>query len=252
MSTKMPPRGPKTLRVLALDTSSPRGSVALLEGGEVRGEIRLAAEISHSERLLRSIEFVLESCLRKLDEIELVAVGIGPGSFTGIRIGVATALGLAQTLERPLAGVSGLDALGTALGRVAGEIANAPRKSACIAIGIVMDAGRGQVYYSGYGASARRIRRVGRPILCDPSELARTLGRRRVLLAGDGAERYARELGIGRSSPRRLVAVDPFLAAEIGRVALSRPASWRQGAELEAEPLYIRLPDALVKRNAAP
>jgi tRNA threonylcarbamoyladenosine biosynthesis protein TsaB len=130
-------------RILAFDTSSVRGSVALLEGKEMRAEIRLHSVQTHSKELLRSIDFLLERVGWKLDNLNLVAVGNGPGSFTGIRIGVATALGIAHSLSIPFVEISGLDALAHQFSHLDSRIA------------AVMDAHRGQAFYAEYEAKKR-------------------------------------------------------------------------------------------------
>ena len=90
LSTIMPVR--HTSRILALDTPSLRGSVALLEGHEIRAELRLSSLQNHSINLLSEIDFLLSRQGWSLQELDLVAVGTGPGLFTGIRIGIATAI----------------------------------------------------------------------------------------------------------------------------------------------------------------
>ncbi len=219
------------LKILALDTSTVRGSIALTEGSVVLAELRLASLETHAARLLRSIEFLLDSLGWHLREIGLIAAGRGPGSFTGIRIGLATALGMAQTLRVPFAGVSGFDALAFGHAYLGSRI------------GVVVDAQRGQVYYAEYAAAEGRVRRVGSPALWSPCELARHLPRRGIFFVGDGAGRYARELGPA-VRPREIVDSDPYIAGAIGRLALVRKQTWRSGTTLACEPLYIRPPDA--------
>ncbi|MBM3791217.1 MAG: tRNA (adenosine(37)-N6)-threonylcarbamoyltransferase complex dimerization subunit type 1 TsaB, partial [Acidobacteria bacterium] len=126
------------IRILALDTATPHGSVALLEGREVCAELRLFSLETHSQRLLGTIEYLLQVTGWGLDEVGLVAAGIGPGSFTGIRIGVATALGLAQGKGIPFAAVSGMDATAHGAATTDGRL------------GVVIDARRSQVYYAEY------------------------------------------------------------------------------------------------------
>ena len=219
------------MKALSLDTSTVRGSVALLEGGELVAELRLASLETHAARLLRSIEFLLGTAGWRLPEIGLIAAGLGPGSFTGIRIGLATALGLAQTLRIPFAGISGLDALA--------------HHHACIGgrIGIIMDAQRGQVYYAEYASRMGRVKRIGTACLWYPHDLKLRLGRRRIHLIGDGAARYANELGPAVQA-WQIIDPNPFLAGPIGRVALARKRSWRTGDYLTCDPVYIRPPDA--------
>ncbi len=224
-------------RTLALDSSTPRGSVALLQGRDLIGEIRLRSLETHSARLLRSIEFLLGSVGWELKEVDLVAAGIGPGSFTGIRIGVATALGLAQSLGVPFAGISGLDALASQAAFLDGSI------------GVVMDAQRSQLYYAEYVSGGGRLRRAGKPELVYPLDLEFKLQKRHLYILGDHSLRYLeRVLNRVRGWPR-IMEADLFLAASVGRLALSRRRTWKSGACLAAEPLYIRPPDALRPRK---
>jgi tRNA threonylcarbamoyladenosine biosynthesis protein TsaB len=220
------------LKVLALDTSTPRGSVAMLDGKELVGELRLISLETHSARLLASVEFMLKIAGWKLDDLELIVAGIGPGSFTGIRIGLATAMGLAQVMAIPFAGISCLDALAHQIPIVEGRI------------GIVSDAQRAQVYFAEYFRKQGRTRRVGKPALLYPKDLARRLRRARMYLAGDGAMRYATELNPPKSNWPRLVTTELYLSSALGRLALERRRAWRTGEFLEAKPLYIRPPDA--------
>ncbi len=236
LSIIMPPD--KSIRVLSIDTSSSRGSIALMRATEVVAELRVLSQETHSGRLLNSVEFLLSMAAWNIGDVQLIAVGIGPGSFTGIRIGVSTALGLAQTLSCPMAAVSGLEALAYESAFVRGRI------------GIVMDAQRSQVYYAEYLAVANgKLRLVQKPGVWFPRDLDRVLGQGRLYVTGDGAERYSKEIGISESGPRRFIRRDLFLAAGIARLALRRKRSWRRGEFLTAEPLYIRPPDALRKRR---
>ncbi len=222
---------------MALDSSTPRGSVALLQGRGLIGEIRLRSLETHSARLLRSIRFLLDSVGWELKEVDLVAAGIGPGSFTGIRIGVATALGLAQSLGIPFAGVSGLDALASQAAFLEGSVA------------VVMDAQRSQLYYAEYVSSGGRMRPAGKPELVYPHDLELRLQKRHLyILADHGLRSLEKSVNPIRGWPR-MIEANLFLAENVGKLALSRRRSWKSGACLAAEPLYIRPPDALKPRN---
>jgi tRNA threonylcarbamoyladenosine biosynthesis protein TsaB len=221
------------VKVLALDTSTPRGSVALLEGRDLAAELRLLSLETHSARLLGSVEYLLRISGWQLGDLHLVAAGIGPGSFTGIRIGVATAIGLAQVMSIPFAGISCLDAVAHLVTGLDGRI------------GVVMDAQRAQVYYAEYSREQEKIRRIAKPALRNPADLGKQLQRERIYLAGDGALRYADELKPHKSCWPKVIVSELFLAAALGKLALDRKQTWRSGEFLQAEPLYIRPPDAL-------
>jgi tRNA threonylcarbamoyladenosine biosynthesis protein TsaB len=225
------------LKILSFDTSSVRGSVALLEGADTRAELRLHSLQTHSALLLSSVDFLLGRIGWKLADLNLVAAGMGPGSFTGIRIGVATALGLAQSLSIPFAGVSGLDAMVHQYTFPDGRI------------GALLDAHRSQVYFGEYVSRNGRIRRAGESRLLYVSDLEQELADRHLYIVGDLAA--CRPSGPGRkvSGWPRPVFVDLFLAAGIGRLAFSRKQTWRSGDSMFAEPTYIRPPDALAKKG---
>jgi tRNA threonylcarbamoyladenosine biosynthesis protein TsaB len=188
-------------------------------------------------RLIGSIHFLLGSADWRLEEIDLIAACLGPGSFTGIRIGVATALGLAQTLGLPFAGISGLDALAYGVSVPEGLI------------GVVLDAQRSQIYYAEYSKRGNRMRNLESAFLCNPEDLKHRLEGRQMFLVGDGTVRYGRRLGIlGKGWPM-VVNADLFIASGIGRLALKRRRSWRVGDHLRADPLYIRPPDAMKSKR---
>jgi tRNA threonylcarbamoyladenosine biosynthesis protein TsaB len=224
-------------RILAFDTSTPRGSVAVLEGQEVRAELRLHLPRTHSNLLLGSIKFLLDHAGWALGDLHLVAVGIGPGSFTGIRIGIATALGISQSLSVPFAGISGLDALAHQVASLGGRI------------GVVLDAHRSQVFYGEYVSKNGRIRPSQKSALLNVSDLEQRLADRHLYIVGD--------LGVcPLTAPKRAssgwprpVSVDLFLAAAIGQLAFSRKSTWRRGGPVASEPVYVRPPDALKNRS---
>jgi tRNA threonylcarbamoyladenosine biosynthesis protein TsaB len=224
------------MKILSLDTASERGSIALLDDGVVTAELRLDSRETHSARLLAGIEYLLRTAGWKLGGVGLVVAGAGPGSFTGIRIGVATAQGLAQSLNVPLAGISGLDAMAHQLRGLEGRV------------GVVMDAQRSQVYYAEYALYGGRMRRSAGPVLLHPSQLASRVRRSRKYVAGDGALRYAREMRLSGTGWPRLIEADFYLAGAMGRLALTRRRSWRTGDSPAIAPLYIRPPDALKPR----
>jgi tRNA threonylcarbamoyladenosine biosynthesis protein TsaB len=235
LSMKMPLElAPK---ILALDTSSERCSVALLQGRELMSELRLHLHQTHSKTLLGAIEYLIGKLGWTLSELGLVAAGIGPGSFTGIRIGIASAVGIAQSLSIPFAGVSGLDALAHQVSFIEGRI------------GVVLDAHRSQVYYAEYIASGGRIRAAEKYSLMDISDLERQVADRHLYIVGEAG--ICRLTGSTKSSGEwpRFVPSDLFLAAGIGRLAFSRKKSWCSGNYVVSEPVYVRPPDALRNKS---
>jgi tRNA threonylcarbamoyladenosine biosynthesis protein TsaB len=224
-------------RILAFDTSTARGSVALLEGKDLRAEIRLHSLQTHSEQLLSSIDFLLRRLGWKLEDLNLVAAGVGPGSFTGIRIGIATALGFAHSLKIPFAEISGLDALAHQVSYLSGRI------------GVVLDAHRSQAFYAEYMAKDGKVRFEKKSTLIDISDLEHHLKDRHLYLVGDIGLCRLRESNIYSSCWPRLVSADLFLAADIGRIALSRKRTWRSGDYVISEPMYLRPPDAVKKKS---
>ncbi len=98
------------MKVLAIDTSTMLGGVALLDGDILRAETRLNIKVAHSERLLGEIHLCLQRCAIRLDEVDVFALAIGPGSFTGLRVGLSTVKGLAFATGIRVVAVSTLEA----------------------------------------------------------------------------------------------------------------------------------------------
>jgi tRNA threonylcarbamoyladenosine biosynthesis protein TsaB len=182
-------------------------------------------------------------------DIDLFAVAAGPGSFTGLRIGIATIQGLALTLGRNVAAVSALEALAQSVSPAAAEGA---------LIAAWMDAHRGEVFAALYevtGAGpfdARRLIELHGPAVGDPGSMidgvVRRSAGRSVLFAGDGAVRHA--AAIEGLCPRIAgVLPPPLLAAAIGRMALGRARRGETVHPSAVGPLYLRRPDAELDRE---
>ena len=96
------------MKILAIDTSTPSGSIALLEDDQLIAESTTCIQKTHAERLLPSIKTLLDNIGTKLEDIDGFALAIGPGSFTGLRIGLSTIKGLAWSLKKKVVGFSTL------------------------------------------------------------------------------------------------------------------------------------------------
>ncbi len=134
--------------ILAIDTSTRKGSAALLRGSEVLAEISGYEETPHSTRLFRDVELLQERANFRVGQIDVFAVAAGPGSFTGLRVGLTAVKAWAEVHKKPIAAISGLEA-------IAAEslLAEAPSDSKAQFIAPFLDARRGQLY----GAIYRKI-----------------------------------------------------------------------------------------------
>jgi len=162
---------------LGVDTSAATVSAALEEDGALLGESIARGKQKHSEALLPMIDALLRHCGRAIGEVDRFAVTSGPGSFTGVRIGVAAVKGLAQVGDRPCAGVSTLAAMAAQAAFLGGVL--------CCA----MDARRGQVYAALFEAGQGIPMRLSEDEALPIAELERRLldlGRP-VTFLGDGA-----------------------------------------------------------------
>jgi tRNA threonylcarbamoyladenosine biosynthesis protein TsaB len=227
------------LPTFALDTATPSPSLALAAGVEPIGELWLAPSRDGGRRVLQAVHGLLAAAGLAPGDVDRVVVGVGPGGFTGLRIGVATALGLGQGLGIPVEGASSLEAL--ALG-----IADAVGSPALLAP--VIDARRGEVFAAAYrAAGAGRLDEVLAPEAIHPGVLA---GRLAALareegpawLAGDGLAAH----GAALHGPLLRHLPPGATAHRVRAVDLVRRVA--AGASRPAAPLYLRLPDAEVSR----
>jgi tRNA threonylcarbamoyladenosine biosynthesis protein TsaB len=220
--------------VLGIDAATADAAVALARGGEVLHEAAVPpgpdGRPQHSRVLLAEVDRAVEAG-GGWDEVERIAVGIGPGSFTGLRIGIATARGLAQARGLPIAGVGSLEALARGISE---------HPDAAGGVLPVLDARRGQAFAALYGRDGAE---VWPPLVAEPEELADRLREvdSALLAAGDGAVRFAAELeaaGVAVASPD-----DP-----VHRIAARHLCALGETAAGEAperiEPIYLREPDA--------
>jgi tRNA threonylcarbamoyladenosine biosynthesis protein TsaB len=222
--------------VLGIDTASGRASVAVARGGEVLAEACLEGRGAHARDLLPWIEALLRDLSLAPADLGGIGVSVGPGSFTGVRVGMATAKGLGYALDVPCAGLSTLEALAQA---AAGAFASG-------VVCPVLEAGRGEVYAALFRVQAGGTERIGEDRSWLPAELAARLpagGR----LVGDGAGPVARAAAAaGRACP---VLEPPLLAGAIALWAEERlgPAhGYRPGG---LRPNYVRPADAETKRR---
>jgi tRNA threonylcarbamoyladenosine biosynthesis protein TsaB len=216
--------------LLSVDTTSRRGGVCLLRGEALVAEINIDIGLSFSENLLNMIDFLLRIALVGLPDLDALAVTTGPGSFTGLRVGVATLKGLAYRLGRPLYGITALEAL-------------AEHADAAGPVAPFMDARRQQVYAALYEKEGPghppRLVREGE--VTAPADWIASLGSRTVRFIGDGTISY-REL-IDRAG-HSILKSDFFLARATARSAL-RLLQSGVASDIDAvDACYLRASDA--------
>ena len=163
--------------LLAFETSAKAASVALFEGEKLLGEQYQNTGLTHSQTLMVMAESLLSQCGKQVEDLEAVAVANGPGSFTGVRIGVAAAKGLAWGREIPCYGVSTLEAMARGLGVFEGYVCP------------VMDARRSQVYNALFYVNQGALTRVTPDRAISLQELGQELKslEKNVFLVGDGS-----------------------------------------------------------------
>jgi len=216
------------MRILGIDTSGPLSSVALLEGGSVRAEERFPEGARPSADIVPALQRILGEAGVRVEDVDAFAAVRGPGSFTGLRVGLATARGLALASGRPAAGMCALDLLAR----------QAPREASTVCA--LIDAGRGEVYAGIYRADGESWSRQGAYQLLSPEAAAGLAGAAVYLGSGAAAGRARLEACPGaRIAPHR-----PWLAADAAR---ELGAALARGERIDPEtlrPLYIRPSEA--------
>lgn len=223
------------MKILAFDTSAKTASVAVCEGGNILGVSNIENGLTQSELVLPMAEALLSQLKMSFADVELYAVTVGPGSFTGVRIGVSTVKGLAFGRDIPCAPVSTLEALAENAAGLSGLIVPC------------MDARRGQFYTATFAATAEGISRMTPDRAISAEELAEELRSYEgdIYITGDGydvAHKLLTSLGVK-------IAVTPYLlrsqnAVSIARVAEKMHAQGLSVSERELAPTYLRLPQA--------
>ena len=230
------------MRILAFDTATRATSVAL-DDVELRDDPPGDVRPRHTTRLMPLIVEVLERTSTEWSELDRIAVGVGPGTFTGLRIGVATARSLSRARGIPLVGVSTLESL--ALNAVGGD---EPERhpDAPEALVSVLDARRGEVFAAAWALSEAR-RQLLAPGAFAPEELARLLAgfARRTLAIGEGAVEFRAVLErAGVLIPADGSTLNRVTAVNHARLARTLAATDPN----EIRPDYLRLPDAELTR----
>ncbi|MFO7294866.1 MAG: tRNA (adenosine(37)-N6)-threonylcarbamoyltransferase complex dimerization subunit type 1 TsaB [Caldicoprobacter sp.] len=220
------------MRVLAVETSSAVISVAIVDEQRLLAEYILNQERNHSQKLVPAVEQVLEDASLALKDIDVFGVAYGPGSFTGLRIGVATVKGLAQALNKPVVGIPTLDGLAFNLAGAGGLICP------------IMDARRAQVYTSVYRWSGDRLERMEDYMAVSIEKLMEVLNgwNEPVYFCGDGIFAY-RSVIEEKMGGRAMFAPPTHAmqrASSVAWLALERALAGDTQNYWELQPFYLR------------
>lgn len=243
------------MRLLALDTSTHYSSIALCSEDELYREYTWSSPNNHSVELLEYTHRLLSECQMTLQQLDAFAVAIGPGSFNGVRVALATAKTLAFVLQKPLIGVSTLDIIAVQHRHTRGPVC------------AVLEAGRSELYAACYifeesakadGEEVYRMRRLGDYILSSSQNLVAYLQEHRQnWLTAPDEEGYPPFLFCGEISAASRLALSSYLQEHclfVGKLEASRHASALASLALRRlqdkqvddalvlEPLYLRRP----------
>ena len=220
------------MKILSIDTSSQVASAAVTEDEKLVCEFVLNNKLTHSQTLMPMIDRVLKESETELSDVDLIAVANGPGSFTGLRIGVSAAKGLADALKKPVVGVSTLAAMAY----------NLPYCGFVIAP--IMDARRSQVYNAVYKWNAGELYQIYPPRAISVEELLSGLKelKEKVVFLGDGVPVYREmiEKGLGNSA---LFAPSCANAQKASAVAAAAKKMFDRGEATDGfglVPVYLR------------
>ena len=220
--------------LLALDTATPQVAVAIGDDGRVRGEVRLAGRRRHAEQLAPAIAYLCEQTRVRLAQLAAVAVGVGPGLFTGLRVGVTTAKVMAQTLRVPVVAVPSPDLVAYPL-RHTGRL-----------VAVVLDARRHEVFHVQYRPVPGGMQRVSDYAVGPAADLVADLaaGGEEVLLAGDGVEANRHEFAVLDRAEDAGPEFEAPSAAALVALATGRVEREEFTSSWEVQPLYLRASDA--------
>lgn len=224
----MDPNRSPSLKVLGVDTSTPIGSVGLIDEERFIAEHTLSIVKAHSARLMPAIDQILKWADLTVNDLDVCAVGIGPGSFTGIRIGVGTIKSLCYALKKPIIGVSTLEAIAYNL-RYTDRL-----------ICPILDARKDEVYGAVFRGGQNLMRKSDD--LCVPIETLLSHVDDDAIFVGDGLQRYAPTVRERFGDDVSLA--DPIFnvprGASVARIGYDRLGSGQSGDYFSLTPNYVR------------
>jgi tRNA threonylcarbamoyladenosine biosynthesis protein TsaB len=229
--------------ILALDTSSPAGSLAVLRDEKVIGVVSTWAEEIFSSRMFRQLEFLMGELSLTLDKMDLFAVAAGPGSFTGLRVGLTAAKGWAEVYGKPIAAASALEA-----------VAIQAHSQAPFVVPVT-DARRGQVYFGLYrriaGSARNELALEGDECAATPAEFLETVraraGNSEFTIATPTPEVISDVVSRIETAQPRVERVSNVLAPLIGQLGFHHAQQGKLFDALSLDANYVRRSDAEAK-----
>ena len=224
---------------LAVDTSTLSGSLAILREEQVLAMVGAAVGETYSSRLFRHLRFLLGENNLRMEDFDLFSVAFGPGSFTGLRVGLTAVKGWAEAFKKPVVGVSVLEAIAAR--------ATSPKPL----VAAVLDARRGQVFAGVYGRGDGALERKGEEVVLEPREcldwLARQATPETLALVSPTPEVIFPFLETSPFRRGSIERVSGLLADEIGRLGYRMMKRGAAAGALELDANYVRRSDAEVK-----
>lgn len=229
----MSPAIPQPETIFSLDTSSKFGSISISRGHEIISEFNFISNDRLSSILIPGIEFALKTVNLNLNDIHIFGVGIGPGSFTGIRVGLATLKGLLFGKNKPIVPVLSLEALAYKTCQTQGLLIP------------IIDAKRNEIYMGGYRLSSDYIVEDMAPDLIQIEEITEKIKKQPDLcFIGDGVNSHYEYLK-KKFKNSKFIHRSSFLASEICQIAYLRYLNKQVVTDIQTiKPFYIRKPDA--------
>ena len=218
------------MNILAVDTTTFAGSVALLRKTKLLGEFNIDSHATYSERLLPAVDFILKAHNLKIKDMDGFALAVGPGSFTGIRIGLSTVKSFSYASGKPVAAVSTLKALAWKL-----------RFPSSRLLCPILDAKKGEIFASLYESKESQLQEIIPQGAYSPDHFFSLLPAHRIIFfIGNGTDAYREKIFKYFKDKARFSRQSPFIANEIGLLGYELLRKKRGVSAQQLEPLYFR------------
>ncbi len=225
--------------IFGIETSTPQASLALVKGTRIVCEVRTSGEVRHSDTIFQIADGMLTEYDPERNKIRGIAVSIGPGMFTALRVGLTLAKGLAYAIGAPLVGVNTLDAMACSV--------STPMPNLCP----LVPAGRGDLYCALYRNAKGRPKLISPYLLVKPEQIVRRIRMKEALVFGPGLEIFKDVLRSCvknriRFAEKNILAPPASVVARIGEEKLARGIT----DDLDRlEPFYLKKPDVLTAKD---